>query len=211
MGLSNNANSGIKYVRVKDGKFILSTEPDVLYDELEGLITGIRFKDEEYNGQTLRKCLFTLIDIEDGTNYQVGFPVDSSYFNTVISFLRNADLTQPLTLCPKIQGYKKEDGTDGERRSVLVKQNGTFLKGYYGKATGNQLPDFKKVKVNGKTMYDKTDALGELERVVNEVLIPTLSKEEIVKPVAETSKTTKKVVEAKEPTAEGGAKLPWDE
>lgn len=207
MGLTNNANSNVKYVRVKDGKFFLNTDAETPYDELEGLVTGIRFKDEEYNGQTLRKCIFTLTDTSDETVYQVSFILDSSYLSTLIGFLRNANLAEPLTLCPKIQSYKKEDGTDGERRSILVKQNGAFLKGYYSKATGNVLPEFKKVKVSGKLVYDKTDFLEELERIVNEVFVPTLSTQPIVQ-IQQNPVTPK---EAFASPADQDVKLPWDE
>lgn len=209
MGLTNNANSNVKYVRVKDGKFFLNTDAETPYDELEGLITGIRFKDEEYNGQTLRKCIFTLTDTSDDTVYQVSFILDSSYLSTLIGFLRNADLAKPLTLCPKIQSYKKENGTDGERRSILVKQNGAFLKGYYSKATGNELPQFEQVKISGKLVYDKTAFLEELERIVNEVFVPTLTTQPVVK--MDKPKAEPKVA-VQTSTDEGEeVKLPWDE
>lgn len=209
MGLANNA-SNVKYVRItKQGKFVLNTDLETPYDELEGTLTGLRWKEDEFKGEKIKKCNIGLTDNE-GVTYIVGVTVDSSWFSTFVSFLKNADLAQPITLHPKINAYKKQDGTDGERRSLLISQDGVFLKSFYSKESGNKLPEFKKVTVNKKTVYDKGDFLTELERIVNEEFIPKLPKQPVVsfkKPAATES------VEVSEPdvTVDGDEKLPWDE
>lgn len=216
MALKNNDSKGIKYVRIKDGKFYLNTDLDTAYDELEGLITGIRFKEDVFEGKPIRKCNFGLSDETDGSTYVISVSVDSSYFSSLVGFLKNADITKTLTLHPKISKYKKDDGSEGERRSILVSQDGTFLKNFYGKDTGNKLPEFKKVKLNGKLVYDKTDFLEALEEIVVKDFIPALPKPTLVtyteqpkeKVSTVANETNDAVEEFGAPSANG--KLPWD-
>lgn len=211
MGLKENASSGVQYVRLKDGKFYLNSDLTKPYDELEGMLTGIRFKDDEWEGNKIRKCNFGLTDSETGITYVVGLSVDSSYFSTLVGFLKNADLTKPMTFHPKVNKYKKEDKTDGERRTIMVSQDGVFLKSFYSKDSGNKLPDFKKVKVSNKIVYDKTDFLEAIEEVVTKDFVPNLPKQEIV--THRQPAVNADVPNAKEPdvTTEGDEKLPWDE
>lgn len=214
MALKNNDSKGIKYVRIKDGKFYLNTDLATAYDELEGLITGIRFKEDTYEGQKIRKCNFGLSDESDGSTYVISVTVDSSYFSSLIGFLKNADISKPLTLHPKISEYKKDDGSEGERRSILVSQDGQFLKNYFGKDTGHKLPDFNKVMVNKKLVYDKTDFLEALEAIVVNEFIPSLPKPTLVtyveqpKAAPATQDLPDEVEDFDTPSADG--KLPWD-
>lgn len=209
MGLANNS-SNVKYVRLtKQGKFALNTDLETPYDELEGTLTGLRFKDDTYEGNLIRKCNIGLTDTE-GVTYVVGVSVDSSWFSTFVSFLKNADLAQPITIHPKINPYDKADGTKGERRSLLISQDGTFLKSFYSKDSGNKLPEFKKVVVNKKTVYDKGDFLTELERIVTEDFIPQLPKQPVVKFKAESKTANTDTVEPTV-TTEGDETLPWDQ
>lgn len=211
MGLKENANSNIQYVRIKDGKFYLNSDLTKPYDELEGKLTGIRFKDDEFKGEKIRKCNFGLTDSETGITFVVGLSVDSSYFSSLVGFLKNVDFTEPVTFHPKINKYKKEDGSDGERRSILVSQDGTFMKNFYNKESGNKLPDFKKVKLNGKQVFDKTDFLEELERIVTEEFIPKLPKVPIVKQETEVPKAPQALkAKKKEPEIEADDTLPWE-
>lgn len=211
MGLKENGNSNVQYVRLKDGKFYLSNDLTKSYDELEGLITTIKFRDDEWQGNKIRKCNFGLTDTETGITYVVGLSVDSSYFSSLIGFLKNADLSKPLTFHPKVSGYKKEDGTDGERRGIMVSQDGTFLKSFYSKESGNKLPEFKKMVVNKKNVYDKTEFLDALESVVTNEFIPKLPKSEIVTMKQPEAKTQPEVTATlDEPTTDGDEKMPWD-
>ncbi len=206
MGLGNNS-SNVKYVRIKDGKLYLNSDLETSFDELSGLLTRMSFKDDTYKDQTIRKCNIGLTDAEDGTTYVLGLSVDSSYFSSLVSFLKNANLAEPITLHPKINKYKKDDGSDGERRSILVSQDGHFLKSFYSKDSGNKLPEFKKVMVNKKPVYDKGDFLEELERIVTEEFIPKLPKQ----PVVSFTETAKKPAAKTETSEAVDEKLPWEE
>lgn len=173
MGLQKR-NTNVTFLNLKEGKIYESTDKEKTnpYDEIEGQITGMSFRDDEFEGQKIRKLNVTLTDGEQ--DYVLSTKTDSSYFSSLISFLKNADLAKPLTLVPF---YKVEK--DGKSKlGILVKQNGSFLKSYYTKDNPNGLPAFNKVVVSGKTLWDKTDYLAFLESVIVNELKPTLVKVE---------------------------------
>jgi hypothetical protein len=173
-GLGKNPNN-LKFVKIKDGKFYLSTDKENTepYDDLSGHITDFRFKDEEFNNTKIRK-LYVYIKSVDGT-YAFSVAIDSSYASTLISFLKNADLTQEVTLIPSLKLTKNDKGEDVKKYTIFVKQGGDALKSFYSRESGNTLPEFKKLKVSGKFVWDKTEFLEGLEKVVTEDLIPAVS------------------------------------
>jgi len=166
MGLENR-NTNLKYVKVVNGKFYLTTDKGntTPYDSLQGVVTDIGIKLDEYQGQKIKKLYLTLRDGDDSYVLSVGFA--SSWASSIISFLKSADLKQPLTLIPS---YKKEK--DKEDRKVFVSQNDSYLKSFYTKDKPNGLPAFKQVRLNGEDKYDKTDYLEFLENVVVNELRP---------------------------------------
>ena len=164
MGLQNKPKGN--YVRItKEGKFLLGKDTENVYDELTGKITNFSFKDDEFEGQKIRKLVITLED--NGDSYILSMPFDSSYSSTVVSFLKNADLTREITLVPLVK-------TEGEKssRTLLVKQGDSFMKSYYTKDQPHGQPMFKKVtKKSGKVEWDKDDFLEFRENVImNELL-----------------------------------------
>lgn len=172
-GLGKNPNN-LKFVKIKDGKFYLSTDKENTepYDDLTGFITDFRFKDEEFNNTKIRK-LYVYIKSADGT-YAFSVSIDSSYASSLIGFLKNADLTQELKLIPSLKLAKNDKGEDVKKYTIFVEQNGDALKSFYSRTSGNTLPEFKKLKVSGKFVWDKTEFLEGLENVVNNDLIPAV-------------------------------------
>jgi hypothetical protein len=169
MGLGNS-NSGGQYVRFKEGKFSLSSSPEDTYTELEGQITGIRLTNDEFKGNVIPKLNLTVSDSE-GDNYILSVGFNTSIATGLIGFLKNADLSSPLTLV----GVNKK-GEDGvEKAGILVKQDGAFLKGYYSKTTPNGLPQMKQVIVNKQKIWDKSEMVEFLENVVREELAPAIT------------------------------------
>jgi hypothetical protein len=168
MGLKNHQQ--VNYLKIKDGKFYQSTDKEhtTPYDEFEGIITRMNFREDEYQGQKIEKLQITLTDGTDEFVLPVSF--NSSYASSLISFLKNADLTQSLTLVPTM----KVDQSGKEQRSILVKQGSQFVKSFYTKTSPNGLPAFNKVKVNGKEVWDKTDYLDFLRDVVTNEFVPQL-------------------------------------
>lgn len=171
MGLKNSAT--LKFVRLRDGKFYLGADKENFYNELEGTITDLSFKTDEFEGQKIKKLVIKLVDDESET-YVLSIPFESGYTSSLIGFIKNADLSKPITLSPSAK--EKPDGKS-ERR-IFVRQNGENLKSFYTKDNPNGLPSMKKVvKKSGKVEWDKEDYLDFLENVVLNELRPSLGKE----------------------------------
>lgn len=209
MGLQNRS-SNLSYVRLKDGKFFLNKDSDKPYDQLEGTITKMYFKNEDYKGTPQRKLIVVISD--SGENYHIGLNVESASYTTLVSFLKNVDISKPLTLHPKMEMVNR-NGEDYPKRSILVSQNGTYAKSYFSKANPNGLPEWSSVKVGNKTVTDKSEFTDFLEKFVTENYIPFLSEpdNEGEKPAIAAAKPAPKALE---PFDEGyedeEEKLPWD-
>ncbi len=165
MGL--NKRQSANYLRIKEGKLYLGTDKECKdpYDEITGTIKGFSFKEDEFEGQKIRKLV---VKIEsDGENYLLSFPFDSSYTTTLVSFLKNADLSRTVTLVPSL----KKEG-DKTRRALLVSQDGTFMKHFYTKDNPNGLPQMKQ-KRNGK--WDKDDMMDFIEDVITKEFMPAVN------------------------------------
>lgn len=169
MGLKQRAAQR-KYVRIKDGKFYLNTDLENGYEELEGLVVGLSYKDEEYNGAPIRK-LIVLINDEDDI-YHLGLNVETNSYSSLVNFLSNVDLAKPVTFHPKEETLKKEGSADVQRKTILVSQNGKFAKSYFTKDDPKGLPSWDSILVGRKKVLDKTKYLDFLEEYVKDVLAP---------------------------------------
>jgi hypothetical protein len=199
----NNTNTNTKFVKLKDGKFYLGKDLETPYSELEGTITKAYYKDEEYEGSPLRKFIIVLSD--DTGNYQLSLNVESSSYGNLISFLKNVDVNEVLTLHPKMETSNK-DGKEFTKRSILVSQNGKFAKSYFTKENTHGLPVWNIVKIGNKKVIDKTDYLAFLEEFSMNDLFKNLGN--IKKYVAPSKVAANKNDE--EETAELVSNLPWD-
>ena len=172
MGLNKTAGGNAKFIRIKDGKLYVGKD-EVGYDEIEGIITDIYLKDEEFENRPQTKLYVVLEDESERYILNVGF--ESSYSTSLIGFLKNADLKQSLTLVPILKKETK-DGKEVENRRILVKQNGSFLKAFYTKDNPNGLPAMvKNVRRGGKIGWDKTDMMDFYAEVVEKELKSAVS------------------------------------
>lgn len=216
MGLQNR-ETGVKYLRIKDGKFYTG-KSDALegpYDQVEGLVTNLRYKDEEYEGTPQRKMVVTLNDGSD--TYQLSLNVETANYSSLVSFFKNVDLTKSLTLHPKMEVSNKE-GKEVKRHSVLVSQDGVYAKGYFTKDNRYGMPDWAKVKVGAKIVTDKSATTEFLENFVNENFVPVVNGNKAVvkevpaakdEPVKATPKA-KATAPAEEVGFVANEELPWD-
>ena len=177
MALTQSSQSETKYLKVKDGKFYNGRE-ETPYDELEGVITDIYLKNDEFDdvvkGHIVVEKLY--LKMEDGDEgYTVSFPFNSSDATSLIGFLKNTNLKQPLTLVPLLKKEIK-DGVEKANRRILVKQNDTFVKAYYTRDNPNGLPQMvKNTKRGGVVEWDKTAMMDFYAGVVENELKPTVS------------------------------------
>lgn len=174
MGLQNR-NVNINYVKCKNGKFYLGKDAETSYDQLDGQITNMYYKNEEYEGVPQRKLIVVVTDGDE--NYQLGFNVDSSNYSTFISFLKDADLSKPLTLHPKMDIVTK-DGKESKKYAILISQNGKFNKSYFTKEVAEKIgvPQWDIVIVGKKKVTDKSAYIDFLEDWVNKTYINKINK-----------------------------------
>lgn len=203
MGGLKNRDSNLTYLRLKEGKFYKGKDAEQGYEELEGLIVKMYYRDEEYEGTPVRKLNLVLQDGKE--KYHISINVESQNYSSLISFLKGADLSKPVTLHPKVEVRK--DGEDAKRYSMLVSQDGTFMKGYFTKANPNGLPEWEKVKVGKKIVYDKTEYLDFLETFVKDNYISKLDSNVVVQ--EENTQEDETEPEQKEAVVSG--ELPWED
>lgn len=166
-----------KYIRIKDGKLYVGKDLETPYDEIEGTITNLYYKNEEYEGTPQRKLIIVLNDNEG--SYQLGVNVESSSYSSLIGFLPNIEITKPITLHPRAETITK-DGKEVTRRSILVSQEGKFAKAYFTKDHPHGLPKWEVVQVGKKKVTDKTEYLEFLENFVQKNLISKINVEQPV-------------------------------
>lgn len=166
MGLKNRDGGKTSYIKMKDGKFYLSTDKELEhgFEEMDGTITDVYLKDEVYNGIPNRKVYFVL---EDGVERMIiGFNIEATMTCNLIGFLKNADFSKPLSFVPKFEVVKK-DGVEYKRKSVLVSQNGSFMKSHFTKENPNGLPAMQKIeRRGGKVEWVKDEMLDFLENII---------------------------------------------
>lgn len=201
-----NRETGKQYIRLtKEGNFTIGKDGEP-YQELEGTIVAMRYKDEEYEGTPIRK-LYTTIRDEDNL-YELGLNVTSPYYTTLVGFLKNVDINSKLTLHPKVE-TKTKDGKEITRRGILVSQGGKYAKGHFTQASGNTTPEWKTVRVGNVKVTDKSDYLEFYENFVTKNLIALIENNT---PIVSTRKfesladdeQVESVVEAND------EKMPWD-
>lgn len=190
-------DDSLKYIRIKAGKIYVGKDLETPYDEIEGTIQKMYYKDEEYEGTPQRKLIMRLSDGKE--TYQLGINCESSSYSSLMGFLPNVDIAKTLTLHPRSETINRE-GNDITRNSILVSQEGKFAKSYFTKDDNHGMPRWEVVVVGKKKVTDKSAFLEFLENFVNKEIIPKLSVEN----------TPPVVVKEEEPTVEGTDKLPWE-
>lgn len=161
--LSEYENNGKKELA-----FFLSKDKTTPYAEIEGVITGFHFKDEEWENNPIRKCYIEISD-SDGT-YSIGINTDTGMFPQLIGFLANVDLSKPLSLIPSLRFDKDKTGKEVKRRTLFVKQGEKFAKNAFNAESGVKVPSWNKVQVGKKTMIDKSEFLEFYENIVTKKL-----------------------------------------
>jgi hypothetical protein len=194
MGLGTKENG--KFISIVGGRFCIrvqegsegavsrvnklgKTVHEKYYDNFTGKLVGIKTTEGAYGKQ----WVFSFQDSGEVYNLQLGYT--NSFAKNIIKMLPNADLTKEM----KIQPQTKE--VDGKNKSsVFINQDGKSLKHAYTKDNQNGLPPMVEITVKGVKVWDDTDQMAFLEKMVNEKIIPQLSG---IAPV--TKSETKKVDE----------------
>jgi len=137
------------WVRIKEGRLCYwDGEKELFFNEMQGLLKEVYFKDDEYQGRKYTEALFTLY--YDSDRYILSVNTATSYFRSFCNYLASADLKQPILLKPSI---KEKEGK--KTYSIFVQQNGKWLKAYYTKENPG-FPQLVVFEVAGKKIYDNS-------------------------------------------------------
>lgn len=143
----------------KNGK----TVHEEFYDFIDGTITSITTKDTEYGK-------FWMVTIKDeGQSQILQFNYSSGYANAFLKCLPNIDLNSKVKIIPSL----KTEG-DKKKTALFITQHGQPVKWYYTKEHPNGLPELEQKKVKGKMIWDDSEAMAFLEKMVMAEIVPKL-------------------------------------
>lgn len=149
-GLGNNSGR-LRYLDIKAGKIAVKDGEKVeFYGYVEGRLTDIAVKDDEYKGQQYKKLLVNLID-ETGEVFQLQMKLDSGYGRAFCCIIPNVDLSKPVRISPT---YEEKDGA--KKTGMFINQNDKPVKWAFTKDNPGNRPDLEKVKFKGQEMWDNS-------------------------------------------------------
>lgn len=180
MGLGTQENG--KYISIVGGRFCIrvaegsegavsrvnkigKTVHEKYYDNFTGKLVGIKTTD---GGTYGKQWVFSFQDAGEIYNLQLGYT--NSFAKNIIKMLPNADLSKEMKVSPSTK--VEPDGT--KKSSIFINQDGKALKHAYTREVPNGLPPMTQVTVKGTLVWDDTDQMVFLEKMVNEKIIPKL-------------------------------------
>jgi hypothetical protein len=150
MGLGNNSGK-IIFVNIKKGMLAIKKDNEAhLFEYLEGMLTDLEIRDEEYQGEKYKKLCLKIND--RGEDFLLQMRLDSGYGRAFCRIILNADLTKPMKIAPN---FTEKDGK--QAGGLFISQHGTPLKWHFTKDNPRDLPPMKEVIFKGKTVWDNTD------------------------------------------------------
>lgn len=167
LGISDGKISRRVAQPTADSKERINKEGKVVHEEFyrgwSGRITNIATRENDYGKQ----WMVSLTDDEGTAILQM--PYSSGYAAAFLKALPNVDLTQEVTLAPKltIEGDKK-------KTTLFINQGGKAVKWAYTKDNPNGMPELEQKKVKGKTVWDDSEIMAFLEKMVEEQVLPDL-------------------------------------
>lgn len=176
-------SSNATYYGIKDGKIVRAFKEEVpgltksrvnknnrtvheaFYDRIKGRITDIKVRDREEFG---KEWNITLVDSAGNTEV-LQFKFSSGYANGFLRALPNVDVTREITFGP----FMKMEG-DKKKTTLFLNQDGKAAKWAFTKDSPNGCPEMVQVKYQGKLVWDDSEQMEFLEKMVNEQIIPKL-------------------------------------
>jgi hypothetical protein len=169
MGLGNGSGGSVTWLQVKEGAFVKGRKDEVqeTHKSLTGTVTGIEFRDKEYNGNTWREAVLSVTD--DGATFKFGLGVGSGYGKQLLSKVALADVNKPMTFEPT---YSEKDG---KKSSGFFVTQGKALKQLWTRDNPNGMPQMTSIVFKGKTQWDDSEQVAFIEKYYTENVIPKLT------------------------------------
>lgn len=155
-GLIKEDRKSVIFVNIKEGKFVVKNkngEPE-RYDALQGVLSRVDFKMDEYQGKTYELAKVTIGYV--GEIYVIQMRTDSGYFRGFCNSLRSGNHKDEITIKPSC--VKGENGKTAS--TCFIQQNGKFLKHFYTKDNMGDLPPLDKIEFKGKVQYDNSKQIA---------------------------------------------------
>lgn len=167
--LTNSNSSSRTFINIKEGKFVTKKGDEAHSNDTlqDVLISKMEFVAKDYQGKPYEalKVVFKGIDDND---YILEIRTESSYFRSFINLVRNADLSQPVTV--KVRQYM-DDGK--QKRVIFITQNDESLKWYSTSANRKDVPQVKETIYKGQKMIDDTEVIEYWKKWVNSLYFST--------------------------------------
>lgn len=178
MGLNSSENK--TWIKIKNGKFYKTSDKEEKepYNSLSGTVTGMRFREETWEGKKVEKLAITVKSGE--ALFEFNIDTGGSYFSTFLNFFSNVDPTKEVIIVPKKQ---VKDGKD--QYSLLVGQNNVY-KAKYTKASPGNLPPMERVTFKGEERWDNTKQVKFWREYISNLDLTTHKEPEIVDEPAHT-------------------------
>jgi len=145
------------YLNIKDGKIVVR-KPDgaqVLYDFIEGSLTGITKQPREFKGETVLYWYFDL-EGDGGEAYSLALHYNSGVAKAILNSLASVETFGKI----KIETYLKNEFT-----KTLVYNNGEKLNWKY-----TELPPVEIVELGGKTVKDDSKRMSFFEEIADNIV-----------------------------------------
>jgi hypothetical protein len=179
MALNKSANAGTIFLSVANGKLVRQHKEatpqttqrvtktgkvvhEEFFNDLIGVITNITTKENDYGKQWV-------VTFMDGNDiYFVTMPYSSRYSSSFLKALPNLNRNNPVRFLP----WEMQDKNDASKKITgitLYQDDGNGfvkIKPFFTKETPNGLPEMKRIKVKGKEIWDDSDMMQFLERIV---------------------------------------------
>lgn len=185
MGLENNSGKAT-FVNIKEGK-LYTKEKDkepVFFDAISGIITGVQFKKDEYQGKPYEKAELTIMD--GGEKYILSIRTDSGYFRGFCNSLMTGIPTEEVRISPSSKTVN-----DKPQTTCFVSQHNKALKHKFTKDNLGDLPQLKKVQFKGNEYWDGSDQIEYWKnwlksiKWLHEAIASSVSEEEVAETITQ--------------------------
>lgn len=166
MGRGTSNNAGSVFLHIADGKIVEKVSPDYpgavkrinkkggevyerLDDFVEGVITSMYEKSNEYNGNEIKELCVRIQS--DGESYTLSLGDGSRYWSSFAMRLPNLDLKKPVKFSP----YSFTDKTTGKDViGMNLFQGETKISPKFTKENPGNMPQGKVVQYKGEDKWD---------------------------------------------------------
>jgi hypothetical protein len=181
MGLGTTSGN-ITYLSITDGKIAQrlkepregsvtvvnskgASRQEMQFRDVSGYIKDIKVREHDYGKEWQ-------IYLEDGgQTFCLSFPYSSRYANGFLMAIQNINLNKKVVFSPWM---KVVDNV--KKTNLYLKHEGDekSIEWFYSKDNPKGLPEMKQLKVKGQVVWDDTDKMEFLQKMIDSVIIPKL-------------------------------------